>query len=189
MYSHAVTLRDEIAKMPDILRSSPSSQTIYQNLISLQPDPGFISAQPRDWKTVFKNIHYKSLSSDQRSSWYIIAHKKISHRELLFNRGVLDSPNCLLCTDEPESVVHKLFRCHKIFPIWRYQRRLLLNIELAVRNLEPEDFIYPNLRHLRRNSKHCILLALGKFFNYYFVCSEDDMSVDNFIFYLSVHTM
>lgn len=189
LFSHAITLKNEIAKMPDALRNAPSSQSIYQNLISLQPDPGFVSAQSRDWKTVFKNIHYKALSSDQRSSWYVVAHKKIKHRELYFNRRVLDNPNCLLCVDQPESVVHKLFRCQRVFPIWRLQRRLITNIEFSLRNLEPEDFIYPNFRHVGRNSKHSILLTLATFFQYHRIYTEEEISVEHYNFYLYTQTL
>lgn len=186
-YSHIAVVCSEMQQFPDHILDSPSSQGIYQHLLSMLPDPGFVSAELRDWKTVFKHLHSKSLTSRQRSNWYMVMHSKIKHRELLYRRGVVDNPFCETCPDEPETVVHKLFRCQRTRDIWRYQRREILAKESSLSRLEPNEFIYPILRNINRNSKHFIIITLGHFYTYLIETPDDEIGLDNFVFYMNVN--
>lgn len=185
--SHISLLINEMNQLPDQIRNAVSSQGIYQHHVSLLPDPGFVSADNRDWRTVFKNLHSRFLSSRQRSNWFLIMHKKIKHRELLFRRNVIDDPFCEICPGEPETVVHKLFRCQHVRDIWHYQRRQFLHQEHCLTRYEPEDFIYPALRYLSRSSRQSIIQGLAHFFCYHVETAEQNLGVDSFMFYLSIN--
>lgn len=187
MFSHIELVIAEIQQLPDIIINSPSSQGIYHNTLALLPDPGFVAAEQRDWKLVFKHIHSKSLSSYQRSNWFMVVHSKIKHRELLYRRGTIDNPYCEVCPLEPETVVHKLFRCQRVRDIWRYQRRELLIKEPRLVRLEPEEFIYPTLRNISRASKQFILSALATFYSYIIETPDNEIGLANFVFYINVN--
>lgn len=165
MCGHIVLFLAEFSRIPEQMRDTLSSQAIYQYFVSNLPNTGFIAAEQRDWKTVFKHLHSKFLTSSQRASWYIVMHRKIRHRELLYNRNVIDEPYCDICPGEPETVVHKIFRCQRVRDIWQYQRRQLLIHERSLARLEPEDFLYPNFRQLSRVSKQFIIRSLAIFFS------------------------
>lgn len=178
---------EKMEQLPDQLREALSSQGIYQHCISLVPDPGFVSADVRDWKAVFKNLHSNGLTSHQRSVWYMIMHKKIKHRELLFLRNVVDDPNCETCPGEPDTIVHKLFRCQQVRQVWRFQRRQIVIQEPSLAVCEPEDFVYPNFRHISRRSKRNIIQQLAKFYCYLLETPENMVDVDSFRFYVSIN--
>lgn len=187
MFNHISLLNAELPSLPDRLKDTPSSLGIYHHLLSLKPDPGFVSAVQRNWKAVFKLLHSKTLTSSQRSNWFTIMHKKIKHRELLFQRGVVDDTICETCPGEPETVVHKVFRCNRVRDIWRYQRSLILRSESSLCRLEPEEFIYPTLSNISRNSKQMIIKALGIYFSYIIETPENEIGLDSFIFHVNVN--
>lgn len=184
--NHITVAINQLATLPDHLQDALSSQGIYQHLIAQLPDPGFMSAQQRNWGTVYRNLHSSGLTSQERSIWYTIMHKKIKHKELLFLRNVIDDPNCDDCPGEPETVVHKIFRCQRVREIWRYQRRRIIVEAPCLNRYEPEDFIYPVLRQLNRNCKRSIMKQLAKYFCYIIETPENNIGLDNYVFYISI---
>lgn len=189
MFNHIIRLREELPRLPDQLKDNPSSQGIYHHLLAQKPDPGFVSAIQRNWKAIFKILHCNTLNSSQRANWYTIMNKKIKHRELLFQRGAVDDEVCEICPGEPESVVHKLFRCQRVRDIWRYQRSLILRCEPSLRRLEPEDFIYPVLHNISRNSREYIIKSLGNYFSYVIETPENNLGLDSFMFHNTVNNI
>lgn len=187
MFNHITVLRNELSQLPDILINTPTSQGLYLHFQSTKPDPGFVAADRRDWKTVFKHLHNKSLSSTQRSNWFVVMHKKIRHRELLYQRGVIDNPFCETCPGEVETTIHKLFRCQSTREIWRFLRGEIVIHEPSLARLEPEDFVYPNFRNISQNSKNRIIKQLGTFFSYHIETPENSIGLENFVFYLNIN--
>lgn len=187
MFNHITLVKAEIQQLPESIIDAPSSQRMYHHALAMRPDPGFVAAEQREWKVIFKHVHNKLLSSSQRSIWYMILHSKIKHGELLYRRGVIDNPYCDVCPEEPETVVHKLFRCQHVRDIWRYQRRELLRYESCLARLEPEEFIYPTLRNINHDSKQYIIKALAIYYTYLIETPENVIGLDNFTFYVNVN--
>lgn len=184
MFNHATLLKSELSLLPDNLLSAPSSREIYRHFLKLKPDPGFVSADQRDWKSVFKNLHSKNLNSAQRSNWYVVMHKKIKHRELLFLRGVVEDPYCEVCPGELDTTIHKLFRCQRVRDIWRFQRRQLMIYGFGLSRLEPEDFVYPTFRNIHKDTKNCIIKSLSIYFSYLIETNENSIELEDFVFYV-----
>lgn len=187
LFNHASLLQAELALLPERLINTPSSREIYHHYLELKPDPGFVSADQRNWKMIFKNLHNKHLSSAQRSNWFVVMHRKIRHRELLYQRGVVEDPYCETCPGELETTIHKLFRCQRVRNIWRYQRRQITNHVPELGRLEPEDFVYPSLRNMNQTTKNYIIKILGLYFSYLVESPENSIDLDDFVFYLNIN--
>lgn len=179
MFNHITVLKAELAQLPDILITTPTSCGFYRHFLTLKPDPGFVSTDPRDWKIIFKHLHNRILNSTQRSNWFVVMHRKIKHRELLYQRGVIDNPYCETCPGELETTVHKLFRCQVAREIWRFHRREIVSYEPRLAALEPQEFVYPALKRINRTSRNSIIKLLGLFFSYHIETPENSVSIIN----------
>lgn len=183
MCNHVTLLRNELRSIPENLLETLSSSGLYNHYISLLPEPGFVAAETREWKTIFKNIHSSFLSAKQRSAWIAVIHKKVRHRELFFLRNVTEDPYCHSCPNVTDTVVHKLFECQRIRNIWEYENRKLILHNHLISNLAPEDFIYPDLRIYRRTTRQFILKQLATYFSYFVEIAEVNQNVESYIVY------
>lgn len=183
MCSHITLLRNELTNIPDNLLETLSSFKLYQHYLALLPDPGFVAAESREWKTIFKNIHSSFLSAKQRSAWYVVLHKKVRHRELLFLRNVTEDPYCLSCPRVTENVIHKLFECQRVRHVWEYQYRILILHNHLISNLALVDFIYPNFRMFGRSTRQFVLKQLAIYFSFFVETPETNQNVENYLVY------
>lgn len=183
-YDHVRTIVKETAILPDEIRRAPTSHAIYQLFLSRLSDPKFVREDTtRDWRIVFRNLHSKILTSDQRSTWFSVMHRKVVTNELLFKRNRRGDPNCDRCAGEIDSQVHHIFKCGINGQIWNYQRSTFIESDQRVARLEPEDWMYPNLRNITRRNRNHFLKAFSIVLCYILNTKEEDRTLASFKFY------
>ena len=72
-----------------------------------------------NWPCLWKNVLLSPLSSDWRSSLYLVVNECISCADKLFRHGRSQSNICPFCT-QIETLCHKLYECNRIKPIWTW---------------------------------------------------------------------
>lgn len=185
-FGHIRTVLQETAFIPEPLREAPSSKSLYQFFIQRLKDAKIVeNHQQRDWKAVLRNLHSKNLSSNQRSTWYLIMHRKIITNELLHSQQRRTDPYCDHCAVEIEDVIHKIFKCGINRRIWYHQRELLCRMDNRLRRYEIEQWLYPTFKQCTRDQKNMYLKTIATFLYYVTTTPIDERSVQHYEFYKS----
>lgn len=173
-------------RLPPLLQQNPSSDQIHQFYIDQTEKPRVELRYPTvNWKKVWRNIGSRLLSSEQRSSWYLLVNEKTEHRSLWFTIRRADSDQCVHCNTAPETLKHKFTECQRVSAAWRHLRGLLATIVNRPRELSFEDLVRPVLNNLSRRKQVSVLKL---FINYVtFVMSCDNVvDVAELDFFLQV---
>lgn len=185
-FEHIRIVARETVFLPEMVTEAASSDAIYQFYLSRLKDPKFVRENPgRNWKKVFGNLHSKSLTSDQRSTWFGVMHRKIETNEMMFNRGRRNNPECDRCPGEVDTVVHHLFKCGVNRQIWTYLRNNFISIDRRVIALDAEEWLYPVLHNINRRTRQHFVKLLCIMIMYMIESHEDQRSVDEFKFYMN----
>lgn len=181
-YEHIRTVVRETAFLPVAITENPSSSSIYNCFIQRLKDPKIITEAPaRVWKKIFSRLHSKHLSSHQRSTWYMVMHRKVVTNELLHQRGRRIDPYCNNCPGQIDTLEHFLFQCGVKNQIWMYQRNQFGQIDIRLRDV---DWIYPSFSCADRN----ILIRLIKTFSLllsYLLDNKETHSIEGYKFYIT----
>ena len=84
----------------------------------------------------------------------------------LFRFGMADSPSCVFCQTEVESVGYLLFSCRVSSSFWKHVLSLLRDYNISVDSLEEEDVIFIKFDIAEYFLLFNHILLLGKFYIY-----------------------
>lgn len=183
-FQHMRIALQESAFLPAEIMGSLTSCSIYIFFLKRLKDAKIVRQDPiREWKAVFKNLHSKHLSSNLRSTWYIVMHQKIATNELLYQQQRRQDPFCDRCPNEVDTVSHTIFKCGINRRIWHHQRELLIRCDRRLISLGPTDWIYPTMKQIRRTHRIEILKTFAVFLCYISETKETDRSIDHFEFF------
>ena len=86
--------------------------------------------------------------------------------EKLFRFGMADSPSCVFCQTEVESVGYLLFSCRVSSSFWKHVLSWLRDYNISVDSLEEEDVIFIKFDIAEYFLLFNHILLLGKFYIY-----------------------
>ena len=119
--------------------SLPPTRTLYKMLIEMNNiTPHIVSSRPTiDWYKTWTNIHRSPMSSEWRSSLYLIINDAIGYGEKLLRHGRVNSDQCNYCNcHQVETLRHKFIECPTINRLWSWVHDCLKNkIKLPARCL------------------------------------------------------
>lgn len=170
------TILQTYPRLPPEIQQNPSSGRIHHLYLGQTDQPRVESRHSSvNWKRVWVNIGSRMLSSNQRSSWYLLVNEKVEHRLLWHNIRRADNPQCLHCNRATETLKHKLSECIRVTAAWSHLQGLLTTILNNRRGLSFEDLIHPVLNNTRRRQK---IEILKLFINYVTFIINCDNAVD-----------
>lgn len=124
-----------------------------------------------EWKTVWRNISSKKLSSPERSWYYLLANGKVSHQHLLFRINRVNTPACLHCGAANEDLDHKFSTCPRVAEAWRCLTQLT-TLESSMRRISFRDLAQPTLKQVSRTNR---IKIMKLFINYIkHVCNSEN---------------
>ena len=117
-----------------------------------------------NWKNVYSLLFRTTLDSKRREFQYKILNNSVFTNDKLFRFGLLHSPNCTSCNEEPESLKHLLLRCKVSSEFWKEVPSWLKDNDIVIGSFteitsflgffeETEDFFINNY-----------VLLLGKYY-------------------------
>lgn len=132
------------------------------------------------WKRVWSNIRNKTLSSEEKSLFYLFVNGKIPHATLLFRQNRLQSPICQNCRSANEDLEHKFALCSRIRHLWNH---VLPKLEtITGRRHRYKDFSLPELKNINISAKN---KALKLFIVYIkFILDAENLTIDALDFML-----
>ena len=90
-----------------------------------------------NWEKVHCTNFFCTNDTKLRSFYFKIFHKSIGLNEFLFRIKRVESPNCIWCNKNVESLIHLFCECEKVTPIWLF---LTYKISQFVSNLNVTNF-------------------------------------------------
>lgn len=168
--------------VPTRLMENPSSAVLYQHFIDKIQIPRIMEEHPNvSWATVWENIRSKTLTSAERSTYYLLVNEKIPHASLLYRQNRLSSPDCQICANGLEDLEHKFSSCSNVSLLWDHLRSKLettLNRRVSFRSM-----VRPELKNTNVHSRY---RALKLFINYinFILDANNVMSVQSLDFFL-----
>lgn len=172
--------------LPPRIQQYPSSDQIHQHNINQTDLPRVeLRYQGVNWKRVWSNIGNRRLTSEQRSSWFLLVNEKIEHRQLWFTIRRVDSELCSHCNAASETLKHKLSECPRVTAAWTLLQRLLSTTLHVRRRLSYEDLVHPVLDFVSRNEKIGILKLFINYVTFINNCNNV-INVGELEFYLRV---
>ena len=67
----------------------------------------------------FKNIKVIAPSVYQHFKHYKLQHRRTVHNKLRFEMGISETPNCLFCKIDTESIEHAYIECENVKGVWK----------------------------------------------------------------------
>lgn len=108
----------QLGYLPPQSAAETTSKNIRKLLVSRLPEAKITLALPAvKWKSTWKNVGSSKLSSQQRSTLYLLANGKLSHGELLYRMKRADTPLCAFCVNV-DTLEHKFALCEKVKMAW-----------------------------------------------------------------------
>ena len=127
------------------------------------------------WEEVHKTNFTCTIETRLRSFYFKIFHNTIALNAFLYKIKRKDSPNCVFCDNQEESITHLFCDCEKVTPIWTY---LLNIIKKHINNFNLTNF--KKLFGFSSDRFITYLLLVAKYYIYICKFKGDLPSVDLF---------
>lgn len=178
-------VRAEIVQLPHNILQNLSSGSICDYTLSNMPDPPFVEDDNANWTLVWKNTSSKCLSSEERSLYYLLVHRKVPCRENMHNIGRADSPLCVNCSmGVNETIIHRYAACDAIKNIWQHTLGILRRIT-GTNRLNFEMLACPELAFVRRHDRFSSMKLFINYIKYVIETPIVSISIQNFDSYIA----
>lgn len=172
--------------MPPHIQQSPSSDQIHRYYIDQTARPRVEMRHPTvNWKRVWLNIGNKTMTSVQRSSWYLLVNEKLEHRELWHTIRRADNQQCTHCNSAIETLKHKLSGCRRVAPAWSHLQSVLSTVTDTRRRFSFDELLHPVLERIGNRQKQIILKHFINYVTFIMSC-DNAVDVGELDFYLQV---
>lgn len=170
----------ELPYLPNNLKGNPSSISLYNNFIALQPKPHIMIKYPQyKWEKIWKNVFDKKISSEYQVAWYLLVNEKISCAEQQFRFGRISSQMCVYCPQQVEDIKHKYSSCEKVRNCWWYSlTQIKLINRTRTRNIGFDHFKYPELKFFKRVEKRKAASIFLEYLKYVQGRTREDLDVN-----------
>lgn len=152
LYPCLKAIARELPYLPQRLIGQPTATELHGYFRRTLTTPKIMNEHPAvAWRSVWRNIRSKVLTSAEKTTFYLLVNRKIPHAELLFRQNRLDSGTCQHCLGAVEDLEHKFAKCTRVRHLWNFiQSKLgaILNRRISF-NL----FLIPELNNIEANSK------------------------------------
>lgn len=160
-------LSQHIPLLPPSVREHPSSDQIHRLFLERTELPRMQRKYPgENWKRIWMNIATKQLSSDHRSSLYLLVNEKTEHRKLMRILQRADGENCLHCGAATETIQHKFGECPRVAQAWAFLQRKVTTILGGWRRLSFEELLRPALPNIGPRQRNKIMKLFVLYINY-----------------------
>ena len=137
-----------------------------------------------DWSNICQSNYYSTVETKLRSFQIKLNLRAVVTNACLFHFGMIDSPNCVFCNTETDSLVHMFTKCKMIESFWeningwivaKFRKPLIITDDIKVFGIQHEKS--PNLIN-------CILLGV-RFYIYRCKVQKHLPNVDSCIDYIN----
>ena len=141
----------------DIMRTQKVCRYVYPKIICnvvLKPEKPKLF-----WSTTFDHVisgaewsdHFKKMYLLTTSPKLLYFHYRLLHNILpcnvfLFKIGIVGSPDCSFCKNEPETLEHLFIHCPIIQIFWVQFEQMLNNFDATFKNYEPYHLLLSNIK-------------------------------------------
>jgi len=101
---------------------------------------------PLPWHHIFKLIYKTTISPRLRILQYKIVHKTLATRKMLHRWKIADSPLCVHCKLEEETIRHIFWECPRVHELWTKTQKWLESIFLQKYNFDAMNVIMGEFR-------------------------------------------
>lgn len=177
-------IRQQLESVPAHLLQNPSTEVFHRFLTEQTDQPRVERVYPNyRWARIWRNIASNRLSSQQKSTIYMIINEKGNHRKLYHTIGRADSDVCTHCNQAVETIEHKFSECPRVAQAWRYLQRRFAAIAPGRRELLIGDLLKPTLYGIPYAARIYTLKLFISYIN--FVNANERIDVNALDFYLS----
>ena len=174
-------------QLPPNIVENPSANQIHRIYINQTDKPKVELQHPElNWKKIWSSLHWRSFTSAERSSLFMLVNEKGEYRKLLYTMQRADGENCVFCNEPVETLQHKYSECQRVKAAWEsLQRRITTHIG-GRRRISFNELLRPSLDRIGKNNKIYIL----KLFVHYISFVNDAnnvVDVNSLNFHLNVN--
>lgn len=182
---HLRTIKSVMDRLPQRILDSPEAVTIYQHLLDQLPAVKITEQANRNWKQVWENINNKRLTSDEKSTYFLLVHGKIPHNDMLFHQERRSDPDCGFCS-ERETLEHKFTLCQEVNQSWQIVKTVIEQI-IQQPEISFRDLHYPILRGINSQTKAKILKTFIRYIMYHLEIPDESKNIDTLKSYLNMY--
>lgn len=142
--------------------SAPALLNIFRNSMKI---PKVVEENPNvQWHRVWRNIRNRTLSTGEKSSYYLIVNGKIPHAALFYRQNRVGSPMCTRCPNAEENLEHKFSSCVRVSHLWNHLRPKLEAI--LNRRVNYKMFSIPEFKNIGKISRNKALKLFIVYVNF-----------------------
>lgn len=165
LYPCLKKIAKELPYLPETLMRNPAASMIECFYRSRLKESKIMEENPNvQWSRVWRNIRHKTLSSEEKSSYYLLVNRTIPHAAMFYRQGRANSEMCSLCQNVVEDLQHKLTTCRRVQHLWDHLRSKLEAI--LNRRIAFQMFLIPELKSVNRISKNKALKMFIVYVNF-----------------------
>ena len=157
-----------------------STKTIYSAIISeIQFIPPLQTANPTwNWSLAWSSLHKAPMSSEWRSSLYLVLNDAVPYGDKLFRHGRAPTNKCPHCPGV-ESLLHRLCCCVKVQPIWTWVIQCLRDrVKLPPSCLTKIEVLRFDFQ-CERKAQNCAYWFLSAYIHFV-LFSKEDLNLQSF---------
>lgn len=178
-------ISQQIPLLPPLVREHPTSDQIHRLFLERTETPRVERKYPGlNWRRIWTNIGTNQLSSNLRSSLYLLVNEKTEHRKLMRTIQRADGENCLHCNAAIETLPHKFSECSRVAHAWVFVQQKMTMILGGWQRLSFEELLRPALLNIGPTKRNKILKIFILYITYVNEVN-DRIDVSALSFYLS----
>ena len=144
--------------------TSVTTKSLYISFTETMPPPMIeLKYADMNWLLIWSRLCSGVLSPTARNYLFLIIHERVSTRERCHRLApnIYESPTCLKCFMESESINHRYLYCSAISRCWDKLRELLLNLDFNF--VFEADQAFLNLSFTESLRSPAVLWLIGEY--------------------------
>ena len=120
-----------------------------------------LAPQTTNFQQLWKNISFKNIPVETRSTWLSVVHDIIPTRERLFKIKMTPTNKCSLC-NQVDTIMHRLTQCPSALSIWLFvQGYIQHELKDSNINFTPNMFLFPDFVCTPKSKHEHLLYLMG----------------------------
>lgn len=165
LYPCLKKIAKELPYIPRNVSRNPSAKALECYYHSSLKMPKIMEEHPSiQWTRVWRNIRHRTLSSEEKSTYYLLVNQKIPHAAMFYRQNRAASEMCSHCQNAVEDLEHKLSVCRRVRHLWDHLRTKLEGI--LNRSVSFKMLMFPELNSANRNARNKALKMFIVYVNF-----------------------
>ena len=143
---------------------SVTTKSLYLSFTETMPPPKIeLKYDFMNWKCIWSCLCNGVFSPQARNYMYLIIHERVCTRERCHRLApnLYESPTCLKCFADPETIGHRYQHCQAVSQSWGQLRELLENLDFNI--VFEADTAILNLSFVQTSREPAVLWLLGEY--------------------------